>query len=196
MIQGWLDLTKDWVDSKEVLLILRMSQTTGLHQISWSILWKQVVSELQENCYPRSWEENLPLWCNPYHKGTFKTRKKKCPGYKCSVHENEKFKGWGTICSSLAQGFSLTWWCKKRLLCSLKLYWINLKNNNKKGNFNTNTTDQTNLCHPQHYPYFSFTSWTLMPLERRRFISPMAVSWDISFRLYFVLEVNIDTALI
>ena len=133
----------------------------------------------------------------PITRDTFKTRKKKkFPGYKCSVHENEKFKGWGTICSSLAQGFSLTWWCKKRLLCSLKLYWINLKNNNKKGNFNTNTTDQTNLCHPQHNPYFSFTSWTLMPLDRRRFISPMAVSWDISFRLYFVLEVNIDTALI
>ena len=52
MIQGWLDLTKDWLNSKEVLLILRESQTTGLHQISWSILWKQVVSELlqlQEN---------------------------------------------------------------------------------------------------------------------------------------------------
>ena len=52
MIQGWLDLTKDWLNSKEVLLILHVSQTTGLHQISWSILWKQVVSELlqlQEN---------------------------------------------------------------------------------------------------------------------------------------------------
>ena len=32
-----------------------------------------------------------------------------------------------------------------------------------------------------------FTSCTLMPFERRRLISPIAVSCDTSFRLYFVL---------
>ena len=29
----------------------------------------------------------------PITRDTFKTRKKKFPGYKCSVYENEKFKG-------------------------------------------------------------------------------------------------------
>ena len=38
-----------------------------------------------------------------------------------------------------------------------------------------------------------FTSCTLMPLERRRLISPIAVSWDTSFRLYFVLPISNKT---